>query len=311
MSNEIEEIESQASTIMIVDDTKENISVLRNVLENEGYKIGIALSGEKALELVPKLKPGLILLDLMMPGIDGYETCRRLKENPQTKDITVIFITAKNDSDDIIKGFEFGGVDYITKPFKEKEVCVRVKTHIELQTVMKKLTFLSSNDPLTGLLNRRSFSEQLEKEFSRVNRGNKSFSLVFSDIDFFKKINDQYGHDAGDEVLRQVSKLLKYEKRVIDFVCRWGGEEFLLLLPETDKDGGRIFAEKIRSKIEELSIIHDGQNIPITMSFGVSAFTNQPAYLDVIKDADLKLYEAKQRGRNRVIAELSNPAIAC
>ena len=192
---------ADSMTVMIVDDTKENINVLRKTLANIGCKISVALNGEMALDLIPKLKPNLIFLDIMMPGIDGYEVCRRLKKDAELQDVPIIFVTAKGDTEDIVQGFEAGAVDFIMKPFRQEEVCARVKTHLALSAAIKKLIRDNETDSLTGLINRRTFLKRVENEAMRFKRNQKPFALLFGDIDFFKKVNDTYGHSAGDDVL--------------------------------------------------------------------------------------------------------------
>ena len=211
----------ESLSVMIVDDTRPNVLVLQRALTNIGYDISVAFDGEKALELIPKLKPDLILLDVMMPGINGFEVCKRLKENHELSDIPIIFITAMGMPKDILEGFEVGAVDYITKPFNLKEVCVRVKTHLTLSAAIKKLIHDSEADSLTGLFNRRTFMKKIETEAIRFSRSQKPFSLLFADIDFFKKINDTYGHAAGDDVLISVSNLLSAEKREVSYSYFW------------------------------------------------------------------------------------------
>ena len=192
---------ADSMTVMIFDDTKENINVLRITLVNIRCKISVALNGEMALDLIPKLKPNLILLDIMMPGIDGYEVCRRLKKDAELQDVPIIFVTAKGDTEDIVQGFESGAVAFIMKPFRQEEVCARVKTHLALSAAIKKLIRDNETDSLTGLINRRTFLKRVENEAMRFKRNQKPFALLFGDIDFFKKVNDTYGHSAGDDVL--------------------------------------------------------------------------------------------------------------
>ena len=294
---------ADSMTIMIVDDIKENINVLRQTLGGIGYQISVAFSGEMALDLIPKLKPDLVLLDVMMTGIDGYEVCKRLKSDVELKNIPVIFITAKGDTEDIVKGFEVGAVDFIMKPFRHEEVCARVKTHLTLSSAIKKLTHDSETDPLTGLFNRRTFTKRLESEVARFKRNKKTFSTIFGDIDFFKKINDTYGHAAGDYILVSISNLMSIEKREIDQVARWGGEEFLMLLPETDLKGAVLHANKLRELIAAYPFIFDGQKIPVTMSFGVSEYNGSSNIDKTIDLADQRLYLAKTSGRNKVVSE--------
>lgn len=290
-------------TLMIVDDTKENIKVLQGILAKEGYKIGVALNGNQALKNVKKLKPDLILLDVMMPDIDGFETCRILKSDPETKDISVIFLSAKNDMDDVSMGFEVGGVDYIAKPFLDRDICVRVKTHMRLQAAMKKLVLLATRDPLTTLSNRRSFNEKLESEYKRSLRNGESFALIFVDIDHFKRINDTFGHFTGDEVIKKVATFLNSFGRTGDDVCRWGGEEFLIFLPNTDSKGAARKAEKIREGVSRLQVNFEENKVNFTVSMGIGAFNKNIKLNQIINIADRNLYLAKNNGRNCVFSE--------
>ncbi len=294
---------AESMTIMIVDDTKGNIDILRQFLVKFGFKITVALNGEMALDLIPILKPDLILLDIMMPEMDGYEVCRRLKKDEDLKNIPVIFITAKGETEDVLEGFGVGAVDFIMKPFKLEEVYARVKTHLTLYAALKKLTQDSETDPLTGLFNRRTFLQKIENEAMRFKRTKKTFSILFGDIDFFKKINDTYGHSAGDDILIYISRLLIAEKREIDQVARWGGEEFLILLPETDLKGAVQLGNKIRKMVSAKPFIHEGQEIPVTMSFGVSEYNGETPIEKTIDLADQRLYLAKNSGRNKVVSE--------
>ena len=294
---------AESMTIMIVDYTKDNIDILKKFLTKFGFKITVALSGELALDLIPKLKPDLILLDVMMPGIDGYEVCIRLKKDKDLKNIPVIFITAKGDTEDILEGFGVGAVDYIMKPFRLEEVYARVKTHLTLSAALKKLALDNETDPLTGLFNRRAFLEKIENEAIRFKRNQKPFSILFGDIDLFKKINDTYGHSAGDAILVNISSILNTEKREIDQVARWGGEEFLILLPETNLKGAVQLGNKIRKSISAKPITHEGQEINVTMSFGVSEYNSETHIEKIIDLADQRLYLAKNSGRNKVVSE--------
>ena len=294
---------AESMTIMIVDDTKDNINILRQFLAKFGFKTTVAFNGEMALDLIPKLKPDLILLDIMMPGIDGYEVCIRLKKDAELKNIPVIFITARGDTKDVVEGFEAGAVDFITKPFRPEEVYARVKTHLTLSAALKKLTLDNETDPLTGLFNRRGFLERIKNEAIRFKRNQKPFSILFGDIDLFKKINDTYGHSAGDAILVNISSILNTEKREIDQVARWGGEEFLVLLPETNLKGAVLSGNKIRKSISAKPVIHEGQEIHVTMSFGVGEYNGETPIEKTIDLADQRLYLAKNSGRNKVVSE--------
>jgi diguanylate cyclase (GGDEF)-like protein len=301
--------------ILIVDDTPANIDILRDTLSTEGYSISAAPNGEEALDIVHRSLPDLVLMDVSMPGLDGYEVCEKIKSNISTRDIPVIFVTAKNSAADIAKGFDVGGVDYITKPIQVKEVISRIKTHLEYSTLLKRNEMLitklreannqldkaSKSDPLTGLSNRRDVNAKIEAELVRFKRNKNSFSLILGDIDFFKKINDTYGHNAGDYVLIKISKLMAKAVRDQDVVARWGGEEFLFFLPETDINGGSKLAENIRKKVEAEEFCYDQRTIAVTMSFGVGISKPRLSMEELLKEADDSLYKAKETGRNKVV----------
>lgn len=237
----------------------------------------MAPNGTIALKIINEDKPDLVLLDIMMPDISGYDVCRKLKENDDTKDIPVIFITAMAQTEDLIEGFEVGGTDYVVKPFEEKEVLARIGSQLSLRKIayekeelIRKLDSLSRIDPLTKLSNRRDILEKLEYEQAKYERFGKDFSIILGDIDFFKKINDQFGHDAGDCVLKVIADILKSSIRKVDFLARWGGEEFLALLTETNLSGAARVAEKIKITIEKHKYEFDKNPAQVTMSFGVA-----------------------------------------
>ncbi len=296
-------------TILIVDDTDTNIEVLSELLDNE-YEIMVALDGAFAIEIANDDKPDLILLDIMMPNMDGYEVCRVLKESDRTKDIPIIFITAKTDEESIEKAYDVGGIDYITKPFKPKELFARVKTQLKMQrlihnfeTAQEELKLLASTDPMTKLYNRRYFSKISEHIIDLAKRDKTLASVIMLDIDKFKNINDTYGHTIGDEVIVNLSVELQALTRNSDIICRYGGEEFVILLPETGDKGALAIAEKIREKIEALSLnIDEKESLKYTVSIGVSEI-NVDEDLNIeasLNRADEALYKAKEDGRNRV-----------
>ncbi len=296
--------------ILIVDDVPKNIDVLRKMLGESGFIISVAPSGETALKLVNKNKPDLILLDVMMPGISGFETCERLKADSNTAHIPILFVTARTEVEAVVEGFKVGGVDYIAKPFREEEVLARIKTQLSIKKLLleknkliEKLDSLSRIDPLTGISNRRDMMEKLENEQSRFERYGKSFSVIMCDIDHFKKVNDQYGHDFGDYALKEVAILLKEQIRELDKLSRWGGEEFFIVLPETNLMGAVNVAEKMRKSIESYSFEFGGATLRISMSFGVSCHANEGVKLDdLLKETDRFLYKAKDKGRNTVVS---------
>ncbi len=317
----------EKGTILVVDDNPSNLGILVDSLDEAGFETFVARSGEGALRQVEYAQPDLILLDVMMPGIDGFETCRRLKANKATKDIPVIFMTALSDTVDKVKGLEAGGVDYITKPLDIVELLARMKTHLELKRSreelnhyvqelekvnealrksQKKLEIAARVDPLTQLSNRRDMIEKLEQEKARFERNKRPFALVVCDIDDFKKFNDNYGHDCGDFVLVSVANIMRSIIRKQDQLARWGGEEFLFLLPETNLENGGIVAEKIRKKIASNSYTYEEQKLFVTVTCGVSVFNKDCKSIDdCIKNADQALYRGKAQGKNRVV--LSEP----
>jgi diguanylate cyclase (GGDEF)-like protein len=308
---------SQDSVILIVDDNPTNLSVLSLSLKEAGYKTRVAMDGESAIEQAEEEHPELILLDIQMPGIDGFETCVHLKANPQTKDIPVIFITASSDIENKIKGLSVGAVDYITKPFQYEEVLARVKVHLELRYLTQKvqeqaislqranqeLLRLANLDGLTEIANRRRFDEYLDREWRRLNRQEEHLSLILCDIDYFKSYNDHYGHQAGDTCLKQVAKTIEATlSRPSDLVARYGGEEFVIILPNTEPVGAIKVAENICLQIQLLGILHERSKVSshITLSLGISSLIPNSLVKaeQLIATADKALYQAKEKGRN-------------
>ncbi|TWA71478.1 response regulator receiver modulated diguanylate cyclase [Azospirillum brasilense] len=292
------------SKILVVDDIPSNVHVLSRILKDD-HDIYFATDGAKALELVQSRLPDLVLLDIMMPGMDGYEVCSRLKTDPITRDIPVIFISAKSEVEDETYGLEVGAIDFISKPISPPIVKARVRNHLLLKRQTDLLRTLSFNDGLTGIANRRRFDEVLLREWRRCGRVQLPLSLIMLDVDQFKPYNDHYGHQAGDECLRAVAQLLVGQMmRPGDLIARYGGEEFVCLLPETDEDGAVKVAERLRQTVAERRLPHAVSHVAdhITISLGVA--TARPL-LDDTPDrltqlADGLLYEAKRAGRNRV-----------
>lgn len=300
---EKDEISGRQPLILIVDDTVKNLEVLGSILKAENYKIAIANNGNQAILAANEIKPDLILLDVMMPELDGFETCKKLKSLPEIKDVPVIFLTAKVETEDIIEGFKAGAVDYITKPFNSYELKARVKTHIELKAsrdlleqknaILKKL---SITDGLTGLFNHRYITDGLSRLIEENNRYKQPLSISMLDIDNFKKINDEYGHLFGDEVLVRIANSIESCLRKTDMVGRYGGEEFLVLFAHTNLEGAVESVERIIRNIENLKC--ENKNLIVTISAGVSEKKNEDM-LALIKKADDLLYAAKQKGKNR------------
>lgn len=291
--------------ILIVDDDPRSVKFLGAELRNY-YKVRFATSGEKALEIASsEPSPDLILLDIAMPAMDGYMVCKRLKGNEKTKNIPVIFITAKDEVEDETKGFELGAVDYITKPISLPIVKARVNTHVTLKKKSDHLEKLTCVDGLTNIANRRRFDDFFQQEWNRASRTQTAISVILMDVDFFKNYNDNYGHSAGDVCLARVAHALAgTPARNTDLVARFGGEEFIAALPETSIEQACAIAEKMRRNVESIDIPHSYSlaSDKITVSFGVA--TTIPSRgatpSDLIKAADATLYKAKESGRNRV-----------
>jgi len=288
-------------TILVVDDTTTNLDILVELLSE--YDVIDTVSGKEALSIVENEEVDLILLDIMMPDMDGYEVCQKLKSNVNTKDIPIIFITAKTDEESIEKAYSIGGSDYVTKPFRPKELLARVNRELQLKRYQEELKVLASTDSMTKLYNRRYFNE-LSKNILNGERPNAcELSLIILDIDKFKHVNDTYGHQIGDEVIVFVANMLRKNQRESDILCRYGGEEFVILLPETSLKNAVFVAEKIRKRIETTHVcIGEEECFKITVSIGVSKIdiANESTIDNALNRADNALYEAKSLGRNRV-----------
>ena len=296
---------TQRSMILIVDDVPTNVQILAEAL-CAVYRIKVASNGVDALKIAQRERPDLILLDVMMPGMDGFEVCRQLKENAQTDKIPVIFVTAKNADSDEERGLNLGAVDYITKPFVIPIAKARIRNHIRLKQQADLLESLSLLDALTCIPNRRRFDEALASEWKRAMRDGTPLSLLMIDIDHFKQYNDYYGHGAGDVCLQMVAtELSKGVARPSDLVARYGGEEFVVILPETDQASALLIAERLRQRIEKLGLPHacsEAESV-VTISVGLSTQNGITEALlpQILNDAaDKSPYMAKESGRNRV-----------
>lgn len=289
--------------VLIAEDEMVNIKVLVATLDE--YEIVIAKTGEQAIsKALSSQPPDLILLDINMPGMDGYEVCRILKKNLESMDIPIIFITVQASVEDETKGLEMGAVDYISKPFSPAIVRARVANHIELKQQRDLLNQLNMTDPLTKIANRRRLDEYLTTSFYQAQRTDSELCLLMIDIDNFKALNDLAGHDYGDDCLRQVAQSVAASlQRSTELAARFGGEEFCVILPATEILEGRKVAEKIRANIDALQLNHPADDINnVTVSIGCSAMnveTDDPNAL--FKLADALLYQAKQKGRNCIV----------
>ena len=295
--------------ILVVDDAETNLLILSNLLAEEG-DIFSATDGTQAIALAGSMLPDLILLDVSMPGMDGYEVCRHLKSDIRTRDIPIVFVTGRTEDNDQEKGLSLGAIDYILKPYSPLIVLARIRNHLALQKAHRdlkaaneELTRLATTDFLTGVWNRRRFMELGEAEVARVRRSGRSFGMAMMDVDHFKSVNDTHGHDAGDNVLRALAEACVDRLRNVDIVGRMGGEEFALILPETDPQGAMLTVERLREYLSELAIPIDSGTLTVTVSIGVTTVRDPSDTIEgALKRADEALYKAKGSGRNRTVA---------
>lgn len=300
--------------LLVVDDQPINIQVMYQAFAGE-YQVFMATSGAQALTICNDNPPDLILLDVVMPGMDGFEVCAQLKASESLRHIPVIFVTAHTDPAQETHGLSLGAVDFISKPVNPAVVRARVQTHLTLKfqsDLLRKLVFL---DGLSGVFNRRYFDQQMQTEWARAARSASPLSLVLIDVDFFKAFNDRYGHQTGDDCLRTIAACLKGAlKRPADLVARYGGEEFVCILPDTAFDDAMALANGLEQKVRDLGIAHEGSDVAsvVTISLGVAA-TQSDTPFDSKADtllalADAQLYKAKQSGRARACGETLKPA---
>jgi diguanylate cyclase (GGDEF)-like protein len=301
--------------VLLVEDDPAQAAATREILSKGDYEVLWAADGINAIKLVTRDKPDIILLDVVLPGMTGHEVCRWLKREESTKAIPIIMLTVKKELSDKISGLHIGADDYLPKPYNELELNARIYASLrtkalqdelrqknsQLEELLEKVNNMAITDPLTGLFNRRRFSEVLSSEFERAKRYDTPFSLAMLDIDFFKKVNDTYGHDVGDTVLKGVAGVLLNSLRKIDTAARFGGEEFMVILPNTEKANAVIVAERIRQSIEQATF--SGVDRPVTASIGIASMPDSGIDQEdkVIRCADIALYQAKQTGRNRVL----------
>jgi diguanylate cyclase (GGDEF)-like protein len=301
--------------ILLVEDNKTQARFIKDFLEKKGYEVIWVEKGTSAIKTAKTTPVDLVLLDLVLPDISGNEVCRWLTENPETKDIPIIILTAKTDISERVAVLEAGAHDYLPKPFDEAELNARIYAALrtkalqdelkqrnrQLMELTKKLELMAITDPLTGVYNRRHFEKLIKTEFSKAVRYKSPLSCLMVDVDHFKRINDRYGHDAGDSVLRKVTEILSSSLREVDVLARWGGEEFIILLPNTDRDKALVVAERILRNISGHRFEKLAERERVTVSIGVAVVDGDTKDWEaLIKQADDALYRAKAKGRNRV-----------
>jgi diguanylate cyclase (GGDEF)-like protein len=308
--------------ILLVDDEPLNLKLLKRMLEIKGFTTTTALTGAEAMQLLEKTPVDLILLDVIMPGIGGYEVCQKIKSIPELKRIPVVFLTGLTENQDLIKGFDVGAVDYVRKPFNVAELLARVNAHVEikrsreiietqkakleqindeLEAMNRSLYQRSITDSLTNVFNRQYALDYLHKEMDRFKRYGGVFSMMLLDIDHFKAINDTFGHLQGDAALVRCSQALKRSVRTVDILGRFGGEEFLIILPSTALTGAILVAKRVCEAMKETG--NPGMSVPpLTMSIGIAPYGGQEEKV-FIQKIDGLLYKAKASGRNRIESE--------
>lgn len=286
--------------ILIIDDSADALAVAKTRLAHEGHEILCAGGGKEGLETAGREKPDLILLGLDMPDLNGFEVCRRLKADADLCMIPIIFLSSSGGPEEKVKGLDMGAVDFVTKPFDVFELRARVNAALRTKQMQDLLIEHAKIDPLTGLPNRRALDERLAQEWSRLLRHGGHLVVIMADIDHFKNVNDQFGHPAGDEVLRQVARLLADGCRESDMAARYGGEEFVVVAPETTAQAAADFAERLRLSICSRPREVRGKVVEVTVSFGVADHEGRKTPEELVQAADEALYRAKAAGRNCV-----------
>jgi len=295
-------MEDKKPTILVVDDTVENLDILVELLSD--YDVRDVLDTQAALQVLEEEQVDLILLDIMMPDVDGFEFCSQLQQDEKTRDIPIIFITAMTDEASIEKAYDIGGKDYVTKPFKPKELLARVRMQLDLRAMIDDLEFIAFHDTLTGVFNRRKFFETAARKFGE---SDADLFAVMVDIDRFKQINDSHGHAVGDQVIQAVARAFASALKPDSVFGRLGGEEFALLCNHADRESVLSQVESMRRKIEQLRVdADDGEQVGFTVSSGIACKHDDMRGIDcLLKAADTALYCAKREGRNRTIFHMN------
>lgn len=285
--------------ILLIDDSAPIHPLVTSLLGEEPVIIHSAFDAKSGIILAGSLRPDLILLDVEMPEVDGFETCRRLKADPVTATIPIIFLTARAETQEMVHGLNLGATDYVTKPFKLSELLSRVRAALRTSHLIRLLEEKALIDPLTGLGNRAMFDQRFAGEVSRRVRFANPLSCIVLDVDHFKGVNDRYGHAFGDQVLSRIASVLTGICRVEDVACRHGGEEFVVLTPQTSAEHAGLLAERMRVAIAKIPFLREGKPVSVTCSFGVAEALGTYDRL-MLERADQALYESKKHGRNRV-----------
>lgn len=287
--------------VLIVDDSPQAIAVAKARLAKEHLDIVCAENGVAGLDAAKREGPDLILLDLDMPDMTGFEVCEALKADSELNTIPVIFLTASGSTEDKVRGLDLGAVDYISKPFDAFELRARVRAALRTKRMQDLLVQYAHIDPLTELMNRRSLMERLQQEWARIQRNGRALAVIMADIDRFKRVNDTYGHLIGDKVICEVAKALAEQCRESDRPARYGGEEFIILVPDVDAEGAAVLAERCRQSLADASVpVKDGC-VTVTASFGVADSAGADSCEAIVQRADEAMYKAKQAGRNCVV----------
>jgi two-component system, cell cycle response regulator len=305
------------ANLLLIEDSDVQGSAVKRTLETLGYNVSWARSGIEGLKLARTERPDLVILDVVMADVDGFAVCRWLKMTSDTRDIPVIMLTVKADVHDRVEGLNVGANDYLPKPFADEELEARILAALrvratqselrernqQLEAMIHRVEALAITDPLTGLFNRRRFADVLRREFAVTKRYQNVLSCLMIDIDHFKLINDHHGHDFGDSVLKDVATTLLHNLREVDLACRYGGEEFAVLLPHTAKENALVVAERITRCVRELKLEPGGATVSVSVSIGIASTkdvtTNEAE--ELVRSADVALYEAKRLGRDRIV----------
>ncbi len=308
--------------ILVIEDSKTQADTIVGMLERSGYTAIWADGGIAGLKMAKSEQPDIVLLDVVMDDMDGHAVCRWLKIHEATSNIPVIMLTVKSNISDRVEGLNVGADDYLPKPFNQQELEARIyaalrrsatreeleKRNSELEEMLYRVEYMAMTDPLTNLFNRRRFNDVLKREFATTWRYKNDLTCVMIDIDWFKKINDSYGHSVGDEVLRIIAVVLTESLREVDIAARYGGEEFSLLMPHTAKNAAVVALERIMNKIRATRITSDAGEFGFTVSMGVADMADVETrdMEELMRAADQALYEAKRRGRDQIVSYSSD-----